>query len=79
THTLLAPPPSNPIYQFLSLRIPILLIPLPLHQSRQHQIHNPKNFQSNPYPRHIPQDQLTQVNLFQQLNHIQLHRQSIIK
>ena len=57
----------------------MLLIPLGLDQSRGDQIDNAKNFESKGYGRHIPEDQLTEVNLLQELNDIELHRESIIK
>ena len=72
TDTVVSRAGSNAIYEFLSLRIPMLLIPLGLDQSRGDQIDNAKNFESKGYGRHIPEDQLTEVN-------IELHRESIIK
>ena len=50
---------SNAIYEFLTLRIPMLLIPLGLDQSRGDQIDNAENFESKGYGRTIPEDQLT--------------------
>jgi len=79
TDTVVSRAGSNAIYEFLSLRIPMLLIPLGLDQSRGDQIDNAKNFESKGYGRHIPEDQLTEVNLLQELNDIELHRESIIK
>ncbi|SLD77272.1 UDP-N-acetylglucosamine--N-acetylmuramyl-(pentapeptide) pyrophosphoryl-undecaprenol N-acetylglucosamine transferase [Mycobacteroides abscessus subsp. massiliense] len=79
TDTVISRAGSNAIYEFLTLRIPMLLIPLGLDQSRGDQIDNAKNFESKGYGRHIPEDQLTEVNLLQELNDIELHRESIIK
>ncbi|MDU1488539.1 MAG: UDP-N-acetylglucosamine--N-acetylmuramyl-(pentapeptide) pyrophosphoryl-undecaprenol N-acetylglucosamine transferase [Staphylococcus epidermidis] len=79
TDTVVSRAGSNAIYEFLTLRIPMLLIPLGLDQSRGDQIDNAKNFESKGYGRHIPEDQLTEVNLLQELNDIELHRESIIK
>ncbi|MDN8847910.1 glycosyltransferase, partial [Staphylococcus aureus] len=44
TDTVISRAGSNAIYEFLALRIPMLLIPLGLDQSRGDQIDNAKNF-----------------------------------
>lgn len=70
---------SNAIYEFLTLRIPMLLIPLGLDQSRGDQIDNAKNFESKGYGKAIPEEELTQVRLLEELNHIETNRDDIIK
>ena len=57
----------------------MLLIPLGLDQSRGDQIDNLENFESKGYGRTIPEDQLTQVKLLEQLKEIENDRESIIK
>ncbi|WP_226386313.1 undecaprenyldiphospho-muramoylpentapeptide beta-N-acetylglucosaminyltransferase [Staphylococcus sp. Marseille-Q1834] len=79
TDTVVSRAGSNAIYEFLTLRIPMLLIPLGLDQSRGDQIDNAKNFESKGYGRTIPEDQLTQVKLLEQLKDIENQRDSIIK
>lgn len=49
----------------------MLLIPLGLDQSRGDQIDNAENFESKGYGRTIPEDQLTQVKLLEQLKEIE--------
>ena len=77
TDTVITRAGSNAIYEFLTLRIPMLLIPLGLDQSRGDQIDNAKYFESKGYGKMIPEDQLTQVKLLEQLNQIESHRNDI--
>lgn len=79
TDTVVSRAGSNAIYEFLTLLIPMLLIPLGLDQSRGDQIDNAENFESKGYGRTIPEDQLTQVKLLEQLKEIENDRVSIIK
>lgn len=79
TDTVVSRAGSNAIYEFLTLRIPMLLIPLGLDQSRGDQIDNAKNFESKGYGRFIPEDQLTQIKLLEQLKDIEANRDAIIK
>ncbi|RIO91078.1 undecaprenyldiphospho-muramoylpentapeptide beta-N-acetylglucosaminyltransferase [Staphylococcus haemolyticus] len=79
TDTVVSRAGSNAIYEFLTLLIPMLLIPLGLDQSRGDQIDNAKNFESKGYGRMIPEDQLTQVKLLEQLKDIEHNRESIVK
>ena len=79
TDTVVSRAGSNAIYEFLTLRIPMLLIPLGLDQSRGDQIDNAKNFESKGYGKAIPEDELTQVRLLEELNHIETNREDIIK
>lgn len=78
TDTVVSRAGANAIYEFLTLRIPMLLIPLGLDQSRGDQIDNAKNFESKGYGRHILEDKLTQVGLIQELNDIESNREAII-
>ena len=78
TDTVISRAGSNAIYEFLTLRIPMLLIPLGLDQSRGDQIDNAKYFESKGYGKMIPEDRLTQVKLLEQLKQIESHRNDII-
>ncbi|MDS3908126.1 undecaprenyldiphospho-muramoylpentapeptide beta-N-acetylglucosaminyltransferase [Staphylococcus hominis] len=78
TNTVVSRAGSNAIYEFLTLRIPMLLIPLGLDQSRGDQIDNAKYFESKGYGKMIPEDQLTQFKLLEQLKQIESHRNDII-
>lgn len=77
TDTVISRAGSNAIYEFLTLRIPMLLIPLGLDQSRGDQIDNAKYFESKGYGKMIPEDQLTQFKLLEQLKQIESHRTDI--
>ena len=77
TDTVVSRAGSNAIYEFLTLRIPMLLIPLGLDQSRGDQIDNAKYFESKGYGQMIPEDQLTQFKLLEQLKQIESHRTDI--
>ena len=78
TDTVVSRAGSNAIYEFLTLRIPMLLITLGLDQSRGDQIDNAKYFESKGYGKMIPEDQLTQFKLLEQLKQIESHRNDII-
>lgn len=79
TDTVVSRAGANAIYEFLTLRIPMLLIPLGLDQSRGDQIDNAKNFSSKGYGQYTLEDELTQVGLLQELNDIETNREDIIK
>lgn len=78
TDTVISRAGSNAIYEFLALRIPMLLIPLGLDQSRGDQIDNAKNFESKGFGRTIPEDTLTEQQLMEQLNDIEMNRDAIV-
>ena len=78
THTVISRAGSNAIYEFLTLNIPMLLIPLGLDQSRGDQIDNAKNFEAKGYGRMIAEDQLTEHRLIDELQDIEAHRSTII-
>ncbi|MEK3887199.1 undecaprenyldiphospho-muramoylpentapeptide beta-N-acetylglucosaminyltransferase [Bacillus sp. FSL K6-3431] len=65
---------SNAIFEFLSLRIPMLIIPLPKSQSRGDQILNAISFREKGYALMLEEEMLTSDVLFQQL--IALQKQS---
>lgn len=78
TDTVISRAGSNAIYEFLALRIPMLLIPLGLDQSRGDQIDNAKNFEAKGFGKTIPEDVLTEQKLIDQLNDIETNRDTTI-
>lgn len=58
---------SNAIFEFLALRIPMLLIPLSRQASRGDQIVNAKSFAEKRYARVIEEEELTEEILVQEL------------
>ena len=78
TDTVVSRSGSNAIYEFLTLRIPMLLIPLGLEQSRGDQIDNAKNFASKDFGRYILEDELSENQLAEQLADIEHNRSDII-
>lgn len=78
TDTVISRAGSNAIYEFLALRIPMLLIPLGLDQSRGDQIDNAKNFETKGFGKTITEDVLTEQKLIDQLNDIETNRDTII-
>lgn len=69
---------SNAIYEFLTLRIPMLLVPLGLDQSRGDQIDNANHFADKGYAKAIGEEQLTAQILLQELNEMEQERTRII-
>lgn len=59
---------ANAIFEFLALRIPMLLIPLGLESSRGDQIVNAKSFAKERYARVVEEKSLTVEKLFEELN-----------
>ncbi|HDB2106543.1 TPA: undecaprenyldiphospho-muramoylpentapeptide beta-N-acetylglucosaminyltransferase, partial [Staphylococcus aureus] len=68
TDTVISRAGSNAIYEFLTLRIPMLLVPLGLDQSRGDQIDNANHFADKGYAKAIDEEQLTAQILLQELN-----------
>ncbi|HGX1442277.1 TPA: undecaprenyldiphospho-muramoylpentapeptide beta-N-acetylglucosaminyltransferase, partial [Staphylococcus aureus] len=58
TDTVISRAGSNAIYEFLTLRIPMLLVPLGLDQSRGDQIDNANHFADKGYAKAIDEEQL---------------------
>ncbi|EOD8592897.1 undecaprenyldiphospho-muramoylpentapeptide beta-N-acetylglucosaminyltransferase [Staphylococcus aureus] len=78
TDTVISRAGSNAIYEFLTLRIPMLLVPLGLDQSRGDQIDNAKHFADKGYAKAIDEEQLTAQILLQELNEMEQERTRII-
>lgn len=78
TDTVISRAGSNAIYEFLTLRIPMLLVPLGLDQSRGDQIDNANHFADKGYAKTIGEEQLTAQILLQELNEMEQERTRII-
>lgn len=78
TDTVISRAGSNAIYEFLTLRIPMLLVPLGLDQSRGDQIDNANHFADKGYAKAIDEEQLTVQILLQELNEMEQERTRII-
>ena len=61
---------SNAIFEFLALRIPMLLIPLSLEASRGDQIINANSFEEKGYARVLEEAELTEQKLIQELEQL---------
>ncbi|HDE4690748.1 TPA: undecaprenyldiphospho-muramoylpentapeptide beta-N-acetylglucosaminyltransferase [Staphylococcus aureus] len=78
TDTVISRAGSNAIYEFLTLRIPMLLVPLGLDQSRGDQIDNANHFADKGYAKTFDEEQLTAQILLQELNKMEQERTRII-
>ncbi|MBX8377300.1 undecaprenyldiphospho-muramoylpentapeptide beta-N-acetylglucosaminyltransferase [Staphylococcus aureus] len=78
TDTVISRAGSNAIYEFLTLRIPMLLVPLGLDQSRGDQIDNANHFADKGYAKAIDEEQLTAQILLQELNEMEQEKTRII-
>lgn len=61
---------SNAIFEFLALRIPMLLIPLSLEASRGDQIVNARSFKEKGYARVLQEEELTEDALISELQQL---------
>ncbi|MFA1819876.1 undecaprenyldiphospho-muramoylpentapeptide beta-N-acetylglucosaminyltransferase [Virgibacillus oceani] len=62
---------SNAIFEFVALRIPMLLIPLSLKASRGDQIVNAKSFKEKQYALVLQEEELTEETLLSELEQLQ--------
>ena len=69
---------SNAIFEFLALKKPMILIPLPKGSSRGDQIENAKLFDKNKYASVIYQENLTYDNLLNEINNINNNYKNIV-
>ncbi|WP_100407588.1 undecaprenyldiphospho-muramoylpentapeptide beta-N-acetylglucosaminyltransferase [Bacillus solitudinis] len=65
---------SNAIFEFLSLKIPMIIIPLGLNQSRGDQILNAKAFQEKGYSLTLEEEKLNSDTLLEHLNTVYKNR-----
>jgi UDP-N-acetylglucosamine--N-acetylmuramyl-(pentapeptide) pyrophosphoryl-undecaprenol N-acetylglucosamine transferase len=69
---------SNAIFEFLALKIPMLIIPLSKKQSRGDQILNAKSFEEKGYSLTLEEENLNRKSLLSFLNNIELNKESFI-
>lgn len=69
---------ANSINEFLLLKIPSVLVPLPLDASRGDQILNAKNFEKNGFSFLLLQEEMSQETLLHALTTVYDHRQEYI-
>lgn len=74
TSVVLSRAGSNSINEFLLLRIPNILVPLPLTVSRGDQILNAKHFKEKGFSYVLPQEELTGKSLLSALDYVSAHR-----
>ncbi|WP_340295531.1 undecaprenyldiphospho-muramoylpentapeptide beta-N-acetylglucosaminyltransferase [Staphylococcus coagulans] len=74
TDTVVSRAGSNAIYEFLTLRLPMLLIPLGLDQSRGDQIDNARYFEKQGYATMLDESELSSETLMAALNEIEKNR-----
>ncbi|MEG2956897.1 MAG: undecaprenyldiphospho-muramoylpentapeptide beta-N-acetylglucosaminyltransferase [Christensenellaceae bacterium] len=68
---------ANAVFEFLALRIPSLLVPLPLSASRGDQILNAQYFEKRGYAHVLEQEKLE--GLLAALDHLYAHKQELIQ
>ncbi|MCD8881956.1 undecaprenyldiphospho-muramoylpentapeptide beta-N-acetylglucosaminyltransferase [Mammaliicoccus sciuri] len=78
TDTVISRAGANAIYEFATLKLPMLLIPLGLDQSRGDQIDNAKIFEKNGYAKVLQEKDVNQSNLISQLDKLENEREEII-
>ncbi|WP_353463790.1 undecaprenyldiphospho-muramoylpentapeptide beta-N-acetylglucosaminyltransferase [Mammaliicoccus sciuri] len=78
TDTVISRAGANAIYEFATLKLPMLLIPLGLDQSRGDQIDNAKIFEKNGYAKVLQEKDVDQANLISQLDKLENERETII-
>lgn len=69
---------SNAIFEFLALRIPMLLIPLSLEASRGDQITNANSFKEKGYARVLQEEELTEAKLMEELTALQREKENML-
>ncbi|HOB19374.1 MAG TPA: undecaprenyldiphospho-muramoylpentapeptide beta-N-acetylglucosaminyltransferase [Candidatus Atribacteria bacterium] len=65
---------ANSIFEFLALKIPALLIPLPLNASRGDQILNARSFEKQGFAKVLMQEDLTDQTLYESIMSLHLNR-----
>lgn len=65
---------SNAIFEFLALRMPMLLIPLSLRASRGDQIDNAKSFERSGYAQVLEEENLSQITLLEEIFRLKEYR-----
>ena len=70
---------ANSIYEFLALKKPALLIPLPLSASRGDQILNARSFQKQGFSKVLEQESMTDDTLYDHIVDLFHNREKYIK
>jgi UDP-N-acetylglucosamine--N-acetylmuramyl-(pentapeptide) pyrophosphoryl-undecaprenol N-acetylglucosamine transferase len=70
---------ANSIFEFLALRKPNLLIPLSAKSSRGDQILNASSFEKSGYSLVLPEEEVNEDSLLQNINQLYKNRESFIK
>lgn len=70
---------ANAVFEFLALKKPALLVPLPLSASRGDQILNARYFEKHGFAKELPQEEMTAEKLTEELTTMYAHRQSYIE
>ncbi|MCU9614753.1 undecaprenyldiphospho-muramoylpentapeptide beta-N-acetylglucosaminyltransferase [Caldibacillus lycopersici] len=70
---------SNAIFEFLALKIPMLIIPLGLDQSRGDQLLNAQSFEAKGFAMTLKEEQLTKETLVKKVYELQRKRNDIIQ
>ncbi|WP_332697819.1 undecaprenyldiphospho-muramoylpentapeptide beta-N-acetylglucosaminyltransferase [Halalkalibacter lacteus] len=78
TDTIVSRGGSNAIFEFLALKIPMLIIPLTKKQSRGDQILNAESFTKKGYALTLEEEKLTKNSLIQSLKNLEESRGKII-
>lgn len=78
TTTVITRGGSNAIFEFLALRIPMIIVPLSKKQSRGDQILNAKAFEEKGYSLTLEEENLTSKSLLQHLDNIESKRKDIL-
>lgn len=65
---------SNAIFEFLALRLPMLLIPLSLRASRGDQIDNARSFEDSGYAQVLEEENLSEITLVEEIMHLKEYR-----
>ena len=69
---------ANSIFEFLALKKPALLIPLPLSASRGDQILNARSFEKQGFSKVLPQEEMTEDSLYKNIVELYLNRDKYI-
>ena len=70
---------SNSIFEFVALKKPNLLIPLPLASSRGDQILNAESFKGKGYSMVLNEEEISDENLLKAINTLYLHRETYVE
>lgn len=78
TDLMLSRAGANSLAEILMLKIPSILVPLPLGVSRGDQILNAGSFEKKGYSYHLPQEEMTAAKLIEIVDQVQTNRRNYI-